>query len=158
RLNAINSFIEGEFKYEDKYFDLNTLVESKSLLDKGSLDQKTPILERAICEKLASYVLPVSVYSYTDEDKVDEIFVRINSYGRHLSRQELRAAGTLDNFGDLVRMVSTDIRTDVSHDDILNLKRMKEISITNIGLDYGINVEEMFWVANNIITKEMVRE
>ena len=35
---------------------------------------------------------------------------------------------------------------------------MKEISITNTGLDYGINVEELFWVKNNIITKENVRE
>lgn len=157
RLNTINAFIEGEFSYEGQYFDLNTLADSKSLVDQGKLIQKKPILDRTICEKFASYVLPVSVYSFTDEDKIDEIFVRINSYGRHLSRQELRAAGTLDSFGDLVRIVSTDIRTDVSHDDILNLKRMKEISITNHGLDYGINVEDLFWVSNNIITKEMVR-
>ncbi|MCQ9634750.1 DUF262 domain-containing protein [Chryseobacterium sp. WG23] len=158
RLNTINAFIEGEFTHEGCYFDLNTLVESKSLLDSGELIQKEPILDRLLCERFASYILPVSVYSFTDEDKIDEIFVRINSYGRHLSRQELRAAGTLDSFGDLVRIVSTDIRTDVSHDDILNLKRMKEISITNVGLDYGINVDDLFWVANNVITKEMVRE
>lgn len=158
RLNTICAFIEQEFDYEGAFFDLNTLVESKSLLDGGKLVQKSPILDRRICEKFASYVLPVSVYTFTDEDKIDEIFVRINSYGRHLSRQELRAAGTLDSFGDLVRIVSSDIRTDVSHDDILNLKRMKEISITNVGLDYGITVDELFWIENNIITKEMVRE
>lgn len=33
RLNAITSFIEGEFTYKESYFDLNTMVESKSLLD-----------------------------------------------------------------------------------------------------------------------------
>lgn len=158
RLNTINSFIEGEFTYEGKYFDLNTLVESKSLLDEGILVQKTPILDRKVCEKFSSYILPISIYSFTDENKVDEIFIRINSYGRHLSRQELRAAGTLETFGDLVRLTSSEIRTDVSHDDILNLKQMKEISITNSGLEYGINVDELFWVENNIITKEMVRE
>ncbi|HNW91164.1 MAG TPA: DUF262 domain-containing protein [Bacteroidales bacterium] len=158
RLNTINSFIEGEFTYEDKYFDLNTLVESKSLLDAGELVQKTPVLDRKICERFSSYILPISVYYFSDENKVDEIFIRINSYGRHLSRQELRAAGTLESFGDLVRLVSSEVRTDVSHGDILSLKQMKEISITNVGLEYGINVDDLFWVANNIITKEMVRE
>src|SRR5690606_29549587 len=103
RLNTINSFIEGEFPYQSSYFDLNTLVESKSLLDSGQLIQKTPILDRKVCEALASYVLPISIYSFTDPQKVDEVFIRINSYGRHLSRQELRAAGTLESFGDLVR-------------------------------------------------------
>jgi hypothetical protein len=158
RLNAINSFIEGEYTYDGKYFDLNTLVESKSLLDSGKLVQHTPILSREVCEKLASYILPISVYAFTNSSKVDEIFIRINSYGRHLSRQELRAAGTLENFGDLVRNVSSQIRSDVSHGDILNLKQMREISITNTGLSYGINVDEIFWVSNYIITKEMVRE
>jgi hypothetical protein len=157
RLNAINSFIEGEFSYEEKYFDLNTLVESKSLLDAGVLHQKTPLLSREQCEKFSSYILPVSIYHFTDERKVDEIFIRINSYGRHLSRQELRAAGTLESFGDLVRRVSSDIRTDVSHSDTLNLKNMKEISITNVGLDYGIRVDDLFWIKNSILTKEMVR-
>lgn len=158
RLNTINAFIEGEFTYQDHYFDLNTLVESKSLLDSGQLTQKTPVLDRRICERFASYILPISVYSFSDESKVDEVFIRINSYGRHLSRQELRAAGTLESFGDLVRLVSSEIRTDVSHSDILNLKQMKEISITNAGLEYGINVDTLFWVENNIITKDMVRE
>lgn len=158
RLSTINAFIEGEFTYENHYFDLNTLVESKSLLDNGQLTQKEPVLDRRICERFGSYILPISVYSFTDESKVDEVFIRINSYGRHLSRQELRAAGTLEKFGDLVRLVSSEIRTDVSHGDILNLKQMKEISITNSGLDYGINVDDLFWVENNIITKDMVRE
>ncbi len=158
RLNTINSFIEGDFTYEGHYFDLDTLVESKSLLDEKLLVQHEPVLDRKICEKFSSYILPISFYTFNDENKVDEIFIRINSYGRHLSRQELRAAGTLESFGDLVRLVSSEVRTDISHADILNLKQMKEISITNAGLEYGINVDDLFWVANNIITKEMVRE
>ena len=73
RLNAITSFIEGEFTYKESYFDLNTMVESKSLLDAGLLKQKTPVLDRKICEQVASYVLPLSVYSFTDPQKIDEI-------------------------------------------------------------------------------------
>jgi uncharacterized protein with ParB-like and HNH nuclease domain len=34
RLNAICSFIEGEFDIEGQYFDLATMVESKSLFDR----------------------------------------------------------------------------------------------------------------------------
>ncbi|WP_217360046.1 DUF262 domain-containing protein, partial [Anabaena sp. UHCC 0253] len=44
RLNAITAFIEGEFDIEGKYFDLQTMVESKSRLDQGKLIQKNPIL------------------------------------------------------------------------------------------------------------------
>lgn len=157
RLNAICSFVEGEFPYNGNYFDLETMVESKSAKDSGEVAQKQPILDRKICEVLSSYVLPISIYSLYDPKRVDEIFIRINSYGKHLSKQELRAAGTLENFGDLVRTISSEIRTDVSHGNILNLNKMKEISITNVGLDYGINVNDVFWVSNNIITKEMVR-
>jgi hypothetical protein len=35
---------------------------------------------------------------------------------------------------------------------------MKYISITNRELEYGIKVDDIFWVKNNVITKEMVRD
>lgn len=158
RLNAICSFIEGEFDIDDKYFDLATMVESKSLLDQFILVQKSPILERNQCEAIASYILPISVYSFDDEDKIDEVFRRINSNGKYLSRQELRAAGATGYFPDLVRKLSSEIRTDASASDVLLLNSMKVISITNRELDYGIKIDDVFWVKNNILTKEMVRE
>lgn len=40
RLNAIIAFIEGEFAYIDDYFDLNTMVETKSLFDLGKIVKK----------------------------------------------------------------------------------------------------------------------
>ncbi len=164
RLNAVISFIEGEFDIprddsgEAKYFDLQTMVESKSLLDQGKLQQHKPLLDRTECEIIASYVLPLSVYQFNDNEKVDEIFRRINSNGKHLSRQDLRAAGATADFLDLVRRISSEIRTDTSAQDILLLNNMKEISITNKQLEYGIVVDDIFWVKNNIIRKEMVRE
>jgi hypothetical protein len=164
RLNAVIAFIEGEFDIlrdptgQPKYFDLQTMVESKSLLDQGKLQQKKPLLDRTECEILASYVLPLSVYQFNDNEKVDEIFRRINSNGKHLSRQDLRAAGATTNFPELVRKISSEIRTDTSALDVLLLNSMKEISITNKQLDYGIVVDDIFWVKNNIIRKEMVRE
>lgn len=56
RLNAITSFIEGEFDIDCKYFDLQTMVESKSRLDQEKVSQKIPILERNYCETIASYI------------------------------------------------------------------------------------------------------
>jgi hypothetical protein len=158
RLNAITSFVEGEFDINEKYFNLETMVESKSRLDQGLLKQKNPILERSLCEVIASYVLPISVYSFDDDEKVDEVFRRINSNGKHLSRQELRAAGATADFPDLVRRITSEIRTDVSASDVLLLNNMKYISITNRELEYGIKVDDIFWVKNNVITKEMVRD
>ncbi len=158
RLNAIVAFIEGEFPYQDSFFDLNTMVESKSLLDDGSLSQKEPRLARSICESIASYILPLSVYSFDDARRVDDIFRRINAGGKHLSRQELRAAGSLRTFADIVRELSAEIRTDVSQSTILPLFMMKEISITDVNLPYGIPVNSLFWINNSIITKEMIRD
>lgn len=158
RLNAVTSFIEGEFEINDKFFDLQTMVESKSLLDQELLIQKKPILERSLCEIVASYILPISVYSFDDNEKVDEVFRRINSNGKHLSRQDLRAAGATTDFADLVRKISSEIRTDTSASDILLLNSMKYISLTNRELEYGIKVDDIFWVKNNVLTKEMVRE
>ncbi|AFY53721.1 divergent AAA domain-containing protein [Rivularia sp. PCC 7116] len=158
RLNAITSFIEGEFEIDGKFFDLATMVESKSCFDQGIVNQKTPILERSVCEVIASYVMPLSVYSFNDEDKIDEVFRRINSNGKYLSRQELRTSGATAYFPELVRKISSEIRTDISASDILLLNDMKLISITNKDLEYGIKIDDIFWVVNNVLTKEKFRE
>ncbi len=158
RLNAIVSFIDGEYPYNGEYFDLETMVESKSLLDKEIIIQKIPKLDRKKCESIASYILPLSIYTFGDTDRIDEIFCRINSNGKHLSNQELRTAGALKSFSNLVRNISSEIRTDVSSSNILNLRKMKDISITNYKLEYGISADNLFWVMQNIITKEMVRD
>jgi hypothetical protein len=93
RLNAIMSFIEGEFQYDGCYSDLNTMVDSKSLLDANVLEQQHPVLKRAICEAIASYNLAFSVYSFEKNTDVDEVFRRINSNGVifPLRNYELRA-------------------------------------------------------------------
>lgn len=158
RLNAITAFIEGEFDIQGKYFDLQTMIESKSRLDQQQLLQKTPVLERKYCEIIGSYVLPLSVYSFDDNDKVDEVFRRINSNGKHLSKQELRSAGATSKFANLVRVISSEIRSDASASDVVLLNDMKKISITNKELEYGIKVDDIFWVKNKILTKEMLRE
>ena len=157
RLNAITSFIEQEYDFEGQYFDLNTMVETKLKKDNGELEQKEPVLDRTLCTWISGYQVPLSIFQDNKAEEIDEVFRRLNSNGRHLSKQELRQAGTISRFAKAVRVISTRIRGDASASDILFLSSMKNISITNKDLPYGLNVNKIFWVGQNIIPKDYVR-
>lgn len=158
RMNAITSFIGNDFPVDGSYFDLNTFATTKDLLDRNVIEQKTPILDRDRCLAIASYPVPLSIYEAARGDSVEEVFRRINSGGRQLSRQELRAAGATNAFADCVRKVSARVRGDTSNSDLLLLGEMGKISITNRDLDYGISADSVFWVANGILTKDQLRQ
>lgn len=159
RLNAIFSFIENEYPISSgEYFDLTTTALTKDLLDSGILKQKKPILKRDICVRIVSYELPYSIYDEHDPQIIDEVFRRINSNGQHLSRQEIRQAGVVTEFSQLVRNIATRIRGDVSHDDFLLLSQMQNISIAKEGNHGAIDPDQVFWVKENIITKEDLRQ
>lgn len=159
RLNAIFSFIENEYSLESgHYFDLSATALTKELLDKNILQQKFPILDRTECVNIVSYELPYSIYDESDSNVIDEVFRRINSNGQHLSRQEIRQAGATGEFAQLVRKISTQLRGDVSHGDLLLLSQMKDISINKEIGGTGIDPDEVFWVKENIINKEDLRQ
>lgn len=160
RLNAIMSFIENEYPLESNgqkgYFDLNTLASTKSLFDQRLLEQQTPILDRQICVNITNYPLPYSIIN-ADTKSIEAIFRRINSFGKQLSNQEIRQAGAVGIFPNLVRKVSSDIRHDVSPSDLVVLNKMKEISLSNKKLKYGIVMEDTFWVKQKIVTIQNMR-
>lgn len=158
RLNALFGFIENEFSVRDHYFDLETMAATKALLDEGKVTQREPKLDRNACVDIASYTIPLSIYEFAGDGEVDEVFRRINSGGRKLSRQELRIAGSTGHFAQAVRLVSAQVRGDVSGSDELPLNEMKKISITNRDLPYGIDVDDLFWIRQGVLTKEQVRE
>jgi hypothetical protein len=158
RLNAILGYIENEYAVNGHFFDLNTMAETKALLDAGKLKQREPLLDRDECVAIASYTIPLSIYEFAGDGDVDEVFRRINSGGRKLSRQELRIAGSTGHFAQAVRQIASKVRGDVSSSDELPLNEMKKISITNKELEYGIDVDEMFWIKQGVLTKEQVRE
>ena len=158
RLNAILSFMEQEFQISEGYFDLETIPETKLKSDRRELNQKFPKLNREICVSFSSYLLPFSTYRKGATDSIDEIFRRINSGGRQLSRQDIRQSGSTGYFSEIVRKISSKIRGDDSAQDTLVLNKMKDISISNSSLDYGINVDEIFWVKDSILPREKVRE
>lgn len=101
--------------------------------------------------------MPFSSYDEDNPDIIDKVFRRINSNGKHLSRQEIRQAGATGEFAELVRVLSTKLRGDVSHEDVLLLDQMKDISIKQDGNGNGINSDEVFWVKQNIIDREDLR-
>jgi hypothetical protein len=162
RLNAIIAFIENAYTINTndgpKYFDLETMASTKEQLDKGVLQQHEPVLSRADCVTIASYTMPLSVYEFSSDGQVEEIFRRINSGGRQLSRQELRMAGSLELFTSAVRITASRVRGDSSTSDELLLNDMAKISISNRELDYGISVDDVFWVKQGILTKDQLRE
>lgn len=158
RMNAIMSFIDQEFDINGKFFDLDTMADTKFLKDTGKLEQKTEILDRQICAEFVRYTLPISVFQQSAGEHIDEVFRRLNSGGRHLSKQELRQAGSVSKFADIVRKLSSNIRGDSSASDILDLRSMQNISINNKKLSYGIAIEDIFWIKNSILKKEKLRD
>lgn len=160
RMNAITSFIENEFPIEVEgkyyYFDLDTLADTREAKDKHKLTQNEPALERSICTRIVNYPLSISIIR-ADQKNIETVFRRINSFGRQLSEQEIRMAGAVGLFPDLVRKISSKIRGDVSSSDRMNLNDMRNISLSDKELPYGINVDQIFWVKNNIISKENIR-
>ncbi|AFZ24880.1 Protein of unknown function DUF262 [Cylindrospermum stagnale PCC 7417] len=158
RLEAITSFIEGNFSIREKFFDLAVVAETNRLLNEGKLTQKKPKLEFEECKKILNYRLPVSTYAYTSNKNIDETFRRINTGGVRLSRQEVRQAGSISEFSQLVRKCAEYIRKDDAHKDIVELDKMRLISLTNKDLDYGIKIEDTFWAKNRILTTGNILE
>lgn len=158
RLNSVMSFVENEFSLNGEFFDLNTMAESKALLDSGRLVQGEPVLAREMCVRIAAYTTPLSIFESADDEEVDEVFRRINSGGRKLSRQELRGAGSIGHLAEAVRLIASSIRGDVSASNTLLLNDMKNISISNKELPYGIDVATLFWTSKGVLTREQVRE
>ena len=158
RLNAVMSFIENDYSVEDQYFDLETMATTKLLLDTEVVTQKLPKMSRAVCVQIAAYLVPISIYEFAETENVDEVFRRINSGGRKLSRQELRSAGATGYFAQAVRKISAKVRGDDSFSDQLRLNEMKLISITNRDLEYGLPAQDIFWVKEGILSKEEVRQ
>jgi hypothetical protein len=157
RLNAIFSYLENEFSVGDEYFNLDALADTKLLKDTDQLSQRTPVSPRKLSAQLANYAVALSVYRTANSASIDEVFRRINSGGRRLSRQELRQAGTTSRLADLVRVISSRIRGDTSPGDTVDLKIMPQLSITNRELPYGVLVDDIFWVRNGILRREELR-
>lgn len=161
RLNAIFSFIKNEFpiKWEDGklyYFNVSALADSEQMISDGLLIQNNNKLDSSICRKFLNYQLPITTTEVSDTE-IEDIFIRINSTGRKLSTQDLRQAGAIGFFSDLVRKTACYIRGDESKNDLVLLSEMPTLSLSNRKLKYNINIRDTFWFKNKILTEKNIR-
>lgn len=159
RMNAIVSFIENSYQYQGKYFNLGASAITSRMRDKG-LEQKTPVLDVDISRSICEYRLPVSTYRSAEPQTIDEVFRRINSSGKKLSMQEVRQAGALSHFAELVQDIAAEIRGDVTPGKKISLSEAPRISIVQKNTDgeKGIYSKDIFWVKNKILREKEVRE
>ena len=157
RINAIVSFIEGEFPIAGHFFDLESIALTKSRKDAGDLTQQYPTLPSDKCARILDYPVPFSIFDENEPSKLDESFRRINTGGRTLSKQDVRQAGALGVIPETINEVAMYIRKDGSHSNVVDLRYMKNISLSNKGLNYGINLNEVFWAKHGVITYANLR-
>lgn len=169
RLNAIFSFIENSFSFDNEYFDIDEFSYAKQLATDSILEipinkkddekQAIKLLSGKECADILDYQLAITVYTAMAEEDITEVFGRINSSGKHLSSQEKRQAGVTTAFAELVRTISMELRGDVS-DKVLRLTDMPEISIdsqkSNQG--YKIKAEDTIWCKQGALTAKLLRE
>ncbi|MBV7294999.1 DUF262 domain-containing protein [Corynebacterium sp. TAE3-ERU12] len=158
RLNAIFGFIENEFSYQGKFFNLESIGLTKSQKDKGELVQREPILSRDESLKFTQYQIPVSTFQATKASLVDNTFRRINSSGRMLSRQDVRQAGCVSPIADVVREIAAEVRGDATKSNLVPLDGIGEISLRwNDGATDGVLVDRTFWVEQAILRRDDLR-
>jgi hypothetical protein len=158
RLNTFFAFMDNQFPYDGEYFDLETIGDTKARLDNHEISQGGDRkMSRAASLDIANYQIPVSIYRDATTSSIDEVFRRINSGGRRLSLQEIRQAGVIGPLADLVRKASASIRGDGTFSESVVLNEMEKLSISRKDLNYGLALEDMFWVRHDIIAQEDIR-
>lgn len=157
RLDAICSFISQKYRLKEGCFNLESMPDTLEQKRNRELKQKNPAISTQVCKEIANYPLPVSIFPAATDGDIEEIFKRINSTGKHLALQELRQVGVDTQFARIVRTLSSEMRGDLS-DDILLLKNMSNVSLSNYRLPYSIYIDDIFWVKNGIINGSEIRQ
>lgn len=161
RLESIFSFISGKYSVKfgeyNGYFNLDALPGYGSRIRNDELTQNIPSLPLELCEQFLDYEVPCSTTEKSNID-IDEIFRRINSRGRVLANQDLRQAGVIGLFADIVRKTSSYIRGDYTDKDVLTVNEITEYSLNNEDLDYGVKIDKVFWLEQDIINETQLRK
>jgi Protein of unknown function DUF262/Putative DNA-binding domain len=162
RLHAIISFIETAFPtLTSEYFDIKHFTTAQNRADEGIF--KPNEFEKTISNKdvgnFLDYTLAISVMRNASEHEINDVFDRINTYGRRLSDQERRQSGVENDFSQMIREIACALRGDTSS-TVLPLALMPSISIdlpkTKHG--YDIKAEEVFWVRQGILRATDLRD
>lgn len=166
RLNAFFGFIENEFPMnsggKEAYFNTNDYTFAKTQIDAGKFtpvnDQEVFVISQEEVSSFISYPFPITIFKSASTEEINETFRRINSNGRHLSAQEVRQAGNITQFADVVREIASEVRGDASN-NVLLLSQMPEISIDSKSAHgYGVKAEDTLWCKHGILRVNDLRE
>ncbi len=160
RLTAIFDFIENRISYNDSFFDITSFPSAQLRNKEGAftIEETSSKLSQEECINFLGYQLACTTFLTIEEDKMIDVFGRINSQGRQLSLQEKRQAGIINDFSELVREVSATIRGDQSVKS-LKLYEMPSISLddSSNSMGYSINIQSMFWYDTGILKKNNIK-
>lgn len=162
RLNAIFSYIEHGFTWEDQAFDIKEFARARQALEAGlfvPFEDEVKRLDAKSCANLLDYQLAVTVFPGEQPERITQVFGRINSGGKQLSNQERRQAGILTPFAETIRTLAAEIRGDVSRETLL-LSQMPEISIETSRNPHGykLKAEDIFWCYQGILRTGDLRD
>ncbi|WP_462183767.1 DUF262 domain-containing protein, partial [Frankia sp. AgKG'84/4] len=164
RLDAVFSFVEQSFSFEDRYFDLGEFARARQaaedkLFTPVTVEGGVPLISRQACADFLDYQLAVTIFPPQSEKQVTAVFSRVNASGRQLSAQEKRQAGVINPFADLVRRIGSELRGDVSS-EVVNLSDMPSVSIDSARerQNYGVHADETPWCSQGIISVKQLRE
>jgi len=162
RLNAIFSYIEHGFLVGAKCFNVHEFARARQATEKGAFAEFPAEVERLSaqqCADMLDYQLAVTIFPGEKDERITDVFGRINSGGKQLSDQERRQAGVLSPFAEVVRTLAAEIRGDVSRDTLL-LSEMPEISIETSRNPHGyaLKAEDIFWCFQGVLRTGDLRE
>ncbi|MFJ9365292.1 DUF262 domain-containing protein [Nocardia sp. NPDC101769] len=162
RLFSIFSFLENSYSTTDnKYFNIDEFPAAKLRSEEIQFPDTSggEKISRAEVVAIIGYNFPISIMRDASEIEINEVFRRINTYGRRLSEQDRRQSGVQDKFANMVRRISCSFRGDSSA-DLIDLGSMPSISIdlpkTNHG--YAIQSDQTFWVREGILRSTDLRD
>ena len=165
RLNAIVSFLLGEFEveYDGKmcYFDPMAYPETGNMyLSKDPRllrHEDANFLPKSVCVEFYRYQLSVIVTGQ-DDSMIDLIFSRINSTGKKISSQDLRQSAAVGDFPDLVRRIASNVRQDNTYSDHICFCDIPKISVGSKQQGYGVDIETVFWRRHDLINEPNIKE
>ena len=162
RLNAIFSYIEHGFLVGNKCFNIDEFARARQASEKSLFVPYPSEVERLPAQKCADlldYQLAVTIFPGESDERITDVFGRINSGGRRLSDQERRQAGVLSPFAEMIRTLAAEIRGDVSRETLL-LSEMPEISIqtSRDTHGYALKAEDIFWCFQGVLRTGDLRE
>ncbi|MER9614555.1 DUF262 domain-containing protein [Mesorhizobium sp. M0207] len=162
RLNAIFSYIEHGFLLDETCFNINEFARARQAAEKGLFKEFPDNISRLSaqqCADMLDYQLAVTIFPGERDERITDVFGRINSGGKQLSDQERRQAGVLSPFAEMVRTLAAEIRGDVSRDTLL-LSEMPEISIETSRNPHGyaLKAEDIFWCYEGVLRTGDLRE